>query len=117
MDKLPFSKILALSPHPDDIEFGCGAMLRRLAAGGAQVDVMVFSSCDESLPDGYFPGDAIREMKRSVKVLGVKSIYCHMFPVRNFPEHRQSVLDSLYHCDLDPDLVLVPCRQDVHQDH
>jgi LmbE family N-acetylglucosaminyl deacetylase len=41
------------------------------------------------------------------------------YPVRNFPRHRQEILDDLIALRdrLKPDLVLLPSTHDIHQDH
>lgn len=49
-------RILALSPHMDDTEFGCGATLRRLAAEGNEIFQVAFSrnagARSAGIPDG-----------------------------------------------------------------
>ena len=42
--------ILFLSPHTDDIEFGCGGTLARFLEQGEKVMVIAFSACQESIP-------------------------------------------------------------------
>ncbi|MCF7805760.1 MAG: PIG-L family deacetylase [Candidatus Marinimicrobia bacterium] len=121
MKTLPFTKVLALSPHTDDIEFGCGGTLSRLLEQGAEVHTAIFSLCQESVPEG-FPDDVLlHEMHASADVLGIPQKNRHIFnyPVRRFPEHRQDILEDLVQLkkDLQPDLVLTPSTDDVHQDH
>lgn len=114
--------VLAMSPHPDDSEFGAGAYLARLVEEGHAVHVVAWSDCrdreDGSGQDGEI--DRLRaEMAEASKALGVASSRCHGYRRRVLAEHRQAILDAMlrYREELQPDLVLVPSRADVHQDH
>ncbi|MBN1296748.1 PIG-L family deacetylase [bacterium] len=116
-----FSKILVLSPHTDDCELGCGGALARFIDEGREVHVAAFSTCAESLPDGL-PTDTLeKEWNASLDVLGVPAAGRHLFqfPVRYFPDHRQDILEHMIHFrdQLEPDLVMLPSPQDLHQDH
>jgi len=121
MKTLPFQRILALSPHPDDIEFGCGGILARLLEQGAEIHTAVFSPCFASVPEG-FPKDILfQEMGEAADVFGIPKAHRHTFefPVRRFSERRQDILEEMVRLkhDLQPDLVLTPSTTDVHQDH
>lgn len=121
MKKLPFRKVLALSPHTDDIEFACGATLHRLMREGAVIHSAVFSLCEESVPQGLPKDILLREMQAAAKKLNIpqKNLHVYRFPVRKFPGHRQEILEDLVKLNrlLAPDLVLTPASTDVHQDH
>jgi len=121
MRQLPFQKILALSPHTDDVEFGCGGTLHRLLQQGAEVHNAVFSLCEESVPKGLQKDVLLTEMNSAMQALGVSKENIHVFhyPVRRFDEHRQDILEELVKLrnDIQPDLVLTPSRSDIHQDH
>lgn len=114
-------RVLALSPHTDDIELGCGGLLARFLEGGSEVLAAVFSSAAESLPAGA-PHDTLRlECSESLKRLGVPEgrVFLKDYPVRRFPAHRQEILEELVllRREFQPDLVLLPAGSDVHQDH
>jgi LmbE family N-acetylglucosaminyl deacetylase len=108
-------RILALSPHPDDIELGCGGFLAKHRKD--DIKVVYFSDCKESLGD--LPKlTLIYEALRSVSVLRVNyGLFCYQ--VRRFSESRQDILEDLarLNADFNPDLVLIPSASDVHQDH
>lgn len=113
-----YKRVLVLSPHPDDADFGAGGFIHKLLQQNVQLTWAVFSHCDESLPNGFDKGTAIKEFEEmSLHHTVVPMIFD--YPVRNFPQYRQEILDSL--CELGrlyrPDLVLCPCRGDLHQDH
>lgn len=105
-----FKKVLVLSPHTDDGEYGAGGTIARLIEEGAEVHYVAFSAPTEELKE---------ECARATNLLGVKSMTAMNFPRRRLHEHRQDILQTLYDLDkkLKPDLILVPSRMDIHQDH
>lgn len=113
--------ILLLAPHPDDGEFSCGATLRRWSDAGAQIWYAAFSPCNKSLPDKFTQNTLYEELPKALSHLGIPKdrIITHDYPVREFPAHRQSILDDLIQLRsrIKPDLVLLPNSQDIHQDH
>lgn len=121
MSDLPFNKVLALSPHTDDIEFGCGGTIARLLEEGKEIHTAVFSICEESVPEGYPKDILLTEMRAASEVLGIPADHQHVFkyPVRRFNEHRQDILENLISLKrkIQPDLIFTPSTFDVHQDH
>lgn len=118
---IPPERILALSPHTDDVELGAGGSVARWCAEGREVHYLAFSACESSVPDG-FPSDVLRgECRAAAAELGVASDRVRIlgYEVRRFGEVRQQVLQTLVDLDreLQPDLVLVPALDDLHQDH
>lgn len=118
---MKFDKVLALSPHTDDIEFGCGGFILNLLENGSEIHVANFSFCEESVPDEFPKMILKNEMHESLKVVGIEkeNIHEYEFPVRHFPQYRQDILEILVQLnrDLQPDLVLTPSSFDIHQDH
>ncbi|MFP5335918.1 MAG: PIG-L deacetylase family protein [Actinomycetes bacterium] len=118
---LSFRRVLAVGAHTDDIELGCGALLHRLHRQGAEIRVAVFSRAEQSLPAGAAPDTLEQEFRAAMKHLGVEGDAIHMasVPVRDFPEHRQPILEDLVRIarSYDPDLVLTMSSTDTHQDH
>lgn len=114
-------KILLVGAHPDDIEFGAGGTVARLIDEGMSAEAMIFSNCEESLPAGIQYNELLEECKKALHTLGLNSSQIHFFdiPVRNFPSHRQEVLQILIDNarSMEPDLVLYPNPNDIHQDH
>ena len=106
--------VLAISAHPDDAEFGAGGTLHRLAASGQEVLHVALSPCEISVP-GFNIG---QELEYASAILGID---CSLFdfPVRNFPEHRQRILDLMIELkhQYSPRLVITHDPQDKHQDH
>ena len=116
-----FRRVLALSPHTDDIEFGCGGSIGRWVEQRKEIYYVVFSIAEKSVPEG-FPKDILeQEAKQATKVIGVaeENLSIHKFEVRKFPQFRQEILEILVSLQkkLNPDLVLLPSLKDIHQDH
>jgi LmbE family N-acetylglucosaminyl deacetylase len=99
---------LAISPHTDDAELGCGGTLHKLSRE-ADVTIVSLSAPDPRLAE---------EFVRSAEVLKVKAIL-HEYPRRRFLSKRQEILDTLIGIrkELEPELVFCPSEMDGHQDH
>jgi N-acetylglucosamine malate deacetylase 1 len=114
-------RVLVLCPHTDDGELGCGGSLARFAREGSRVFYAYFSSCEQSVPSGFDKHVLKEEMAKATDVLGIdgRDIIAHDFPVRRFPSFRQDILEALIAVrdHTNPDLVLLPSSNDIHQDH
>lgn len=114
-------RILILAPHTDDGEFGCGASINKWIEEGREVHYATFSACKQSvLPQ--FPEDIlITEVKEATAVLGIAPdrLKLYDYNVRTFNYHRQEILDDMIklRSEINPDLVLMPSVNDIHQDH
>lgn len=108
------NKYLFLGAHPDDIELGAGATIAKSIAHGATCSVGIFSTFKDIQPD------LIEESLSALKILGVnqENIKFFDFPVRNFPEYRQQILQTIIdNYSGDFDTIFVPSAPDIHQDH
>ena len=113
--------ILVLAPHTDDGEFGCGGTIARFANEGNKVWYVAFSAAEKSVPD-EFPRDILRkEVVEAMEILGVpkERRIILSYPVREFPLHRQELLDEMIKLGerIKPDIVFLPSTYDTHQDH
>ena len=104
-----FKHVLALSPHTDDVEYGCGGTIARLIDGGSHVKCIAF----------WGTPLLRQECGRALTILGVRDYQVLAFERRRYPEQRQEILQFLYDydCENDVDLVLTPTTYDLHQDH
>jgi LmbE family N-acetylglucosaminyl deacetylase len=102
-------KILAISPHTDDIEFACGGSISKWIRDGAEIYAVSFTTASAQM----------EEFLDATTTLGIKAKELLNFPVRNFHEHRQKILDEMVRFEklIQPDLVLIPSTTDTHQDH
>jgi len=116
-----FNKILILAPHTDDGEFGCGGTMAKLLEQKSEIYYAAMSSAEKSLPPGASPDTLVQELTAAMASLGIDRDRLRIFDysVRDFPEHRQAILDDLIRLkqEIQPDLVLLPCFNDTHQDH
>jgi N-acetylglucosamine malate deacetylase 1 len=119
--KFDFQRIVVLSPHTDDGELGAGGTIARLIEEGMDVYLVVFSGCETSVPEGLAPDTLRKECQCSAKTMGLSpgKVIQLDYLVRTFPVHRQEILEDMIKLkkQINPDLVLVPSSNDVHQDH
>ena len=100
---------------------GCGASVAKFIEQGKRVIYVAFSACEQSvLPQ--FPKDIlIQEVQQATSELGIKAedLILKRFEVRTFNYHRQEILDILIKLreTYQPDTVLIPSLNDIHQDH
>jgi LmbE family N-acetylglucosaminyl deacetylase len=107
-------KILAIGPHPDDIEFGCGGTLLKYAQKGQSVYLMV-------LTDGSFGGDPQtrkREQEEAARFMGAKGLFFGGYRDTELTCSREVIvkIDDIIH-QVKPDVVFLNFWADVHQDH
>lgn len=116
-----FKNIIVLAPHTDDAELGCGGTIARFIKEGLNVKVVVFSTAVESLPVGSAANKLELEFRNSMNKMNLKpkNIEVHHFPVRKLNFHRQEILELMVQLkkEFNPDLVIIPSSEDVHQDH
>lgn len=111
-------KILIVSPHTDDGEFGCGGTISKLIENN-EIYYVAFS-CPP--PAGDLPKDTLElEVKKATLELGISidNLIINKLPVRRLNYHRQDVLDILIKLrgEIDPDVIFTPSLDDIHQDH
>jgi LmbE family N-acetylglucosaminyl deacetylase len=106
--------VLAIGSHPDDVEFGCGGTIRKLADLGHRVSMLVMT-------DGNFGGDpAVRkaEQERSAKQLKVHDLFWGGYSDTRLPQSQQAIqsIEDIV-AKVDPTFVFVHHGRDTHQDH
>ncbi len=116
-----FKNALILAPHTDDGELGCGGTIARLIREGCSAHYVAFSICEASVPADLPREILATEVMDATKALGIpgQNVSVHRLPVRQFPDHRQWILEELIKLrrEIEPDIVLTPASYDVHQDH
>lgn len=115
------NKILILSPHTDDAELGCGASIAKFVEDKKDILWCVFSTAEDSLPEGV-PKDTLRrEFINVCNKLNLKKeqYKIYNYPVRKLVNYRQEVLEKLVFIrdKFQPDLIIGPSLNDFHQDH
>ena len=106
--------ILALGPHPDDIEIGCGATLLKFARAGHKVFLYIATY-------GELGGDRMtrkQEQIESGEYIGVEKIFWGEFPDCQLPLSRHLITNVEDVIDeVKPDYIFVNNNEDTHQDH
>jgi len=105
--------VLAISPHPDDVEFGCGGTLSKLAKQGHKIHLMYMTL-------GELGGDPKTRRKEAERAASLLKANVHwggfsdtQIPLSKETINRvESVMDAAK-----PDLVFIPYLMDTHQDH
>ena len=115
------NRILVLGPHTDDGEFGCGGAINKFIMNNKDVYYATFSIAEESVPEGMPRDILLSEVRNASRELGIKkdNLINFRYRVRHFPQFRQDILEEMVKLrkDIQPDLVLLPSKDDVHQDH
>ncbi len=112
-------KVLLLSPHMDDVELGAGGTVIKLLEKNCQIIWVVFSTCEDAVPEGSPPDTLKKEFLSVVSNLGIDNYRVYDFENKNFPAHRGKILSQLAEIkeEFNPDLVICPSLNDFHQDH
>jgi LmbE family N-acetylglucosaminyl deacetylase len=121
MDITSFRKVLVLAPHTDDGELGAGGTIAKLIDSKAEVYYAAFSTAEQSVPEG-FPKDVLKtEVKKATLKLGIPEdhLLIYNYEVRKLNYVRQEILEELVRLRkrIEPDLILLPSLNDIHQDH
>jgi LmbE family N-acetylglucosaminyl deacetylase len=114
-------KILILAPHTDDGELGAGGSISKFIENGAEVFYAAFSTAEQSVPEGL-PKDILKtEVRNATAKIGVKekNLIIYNYEVRRLNYKRQEILENLVNLksQIEPELIFMPCLNDVHQDH
>ena len=106
-------KILGIGAHPDDLEFGCGGTLCKMAAAGHKIHMLVMTR-------GAVGGDPelrCAEQERSARMLGAR-LYWGGFEDTGVTLSRDLIRAVEERIEaVKPDLVFVNHAADTHQDH
>ena len=106
--------VLAIAPHPDDLEIGCGGTLINLAKAGHAVHLLVMTQGDA----GGKPGIRAKEQADAAKLYKAKSLTWGGFKDTQVPLGKASIdaMDAVIK-KVRPDLVFAPWGDETHQDH
>ena len=105
-------KILAISPHTDDIELGCGATLHKYR-NDYEIDALAISNAQP-----LATGDPVQEFYNAMEVIRANASFWNFEP-RTISIHRQELLDRLWELQQERkyDIIFCPSSYDNHQDH
>lgn len=122
-DKKPrASKVLVLSPHPDDEAIGCAGILYQHYLAKEKITVVFLTDGSQGKTRGMSEEEIIRhrkeEAKKAAKVLGIHSIIFWNYKDRGLCVNKESIekMRTLINTVI-PDVVYLPYFIDEHQDH
>tara|TARA_X000000950_G_C13663270_1_gene556850 strand:+ start:87 stop:761 length:675 start_codon:yes stop_codon:yes gene_type:complete len=116
-------KILILSPHADDEILGCGGLISKYSRQNYQINVLILTNANIGAPE-IFSTKQIKvirnEAKQANSLIGTKKLYFENLPALNlinYPIYKISNIISKYIYNIDPEIVLLPSSNDIHDDH
>lgn len=108
-----FSRILAIGPHPDDIELGCYGAITKFKKMGSEVQFLVLTS------GGIGGSKKTREAeaKKSAGLIGAKISFANL-PDTKVSDGFETIskIEKLVK-DFKPTAVFINSKDDTHQDH
>ena len=108
-----YKKILAIWPHPDDIELGCFWTMARLKHEGNQVSFLVLT--DGSWGTSWL--DRKKEAQDAADLIQVP-IFIESLHDKYISEGYDTIkVIEKYINEIKPDVVFIPSKEDTHQDH
>lgn len=106
-------KILAIGPHPDDIELGCFGTMARFSKEGNEVNFLVLTKGEGGTENGNRTEEAIE----SASLVNAK-LYLEDLPDRFISQGPETItVIEKYVEKILPDMVFIPTTTDTHQDH
>lgn len=108
-----FRRILAIGPHPDDIELGCFGSLAKFREQGSEIACLVLSF-------GGVGGEEMtrkKEAQKSGELLGAKMFYGELEDTRISEAHPTISIIEKAIADFKPTAIFVNSLNDTHQDH
>ena len=116
-------KILILSPHADDEILGCGGFISKYSKANYYINVLILTNANKGAPEIYSPED-VKQIRDESKIannsIGTKKLLFENLPslsLNNHPIYKIANIISKYIADIDPEVVLIPSANDLHDDH
>lgn len=108
--------LLAVGPHPDDVELACGGTLRKAVEAGRRVGIVHLTRGE--MGTRGTPEERAREAERAAEILGASAL--HVLDsgdggLRTGPAEEDALIELLRRYR--PEVVLGPPARDRHPDH
>lgn len=113
-------KILVIAPHPDDEVLGCGGTIKKYTSRRDEVFLCIVTKAYTPEWSDDFIENRKKEIKCSVKNLGIKKTIFLDFPTVKLDTIPQKELnDSILKCvqKIKPEIVFIPFYGDINKDH
>lgn len=103
--------VLAIGPHPDDIEIGCGGTLLKLSKK-FNIHLLILTK------GGIGGGSRVEEQEKSAEILGVEKIWWGKYKDTEIP-YSKELIDFFEDVikKVDPVILFINYYRDTHQDH
>jgi LmbE family N-acetylglucosaminyl deacetylase len=115
--------ILILSPHADDEILGCGGFISKYSKLNYHINVLILTNANKGAPEIY-PPELIKKVRNEAKsannLIGTKKLFFENLPainLNNYPFYKITDIIDKYIADLNPEVVLIPSANDIHDDH
>ena len=116
-------KVLILSPHADDEILGCGGFISKYSKQNYHINVLVLTNANKGAPEIYTP-EEIKKLRKESKIannfIGTKRLFFENLPainLNNYPVYKITNIIDKYIRDINPEIVLIPSINDIHDDH
>ena len=116
-------KILILSPHADDEILGCGGFISKYSKLSYQINVLILTNANKGAPEIYSTREIQKirnESKQANKLIGTKKLFFENLPalnLNNYPIYKITNVINKYVSDINPEIILIPSSNDIHDDH
>ena len=116
-------KVLIISPHADDEILGCGGFISKYSKKNYYINVLILTNANKGAPEIYSPQEikSIRkEATKANKLIGTKRIFFENLPavnLNNYPIYKITSILDRYIKEINPEIVLIPSANDIHDDH
>ena len=116
-------KILILSPHADDEILGCGGFISKYSKQNCYISVLILTNANKGAPEIY-SSEAIKQIRKEAKIannlIGTSRLFFENLPalnLNNHPIYKISNIIDKYIAEINPEVVLIPSGNDIHDDH
>ena len=116
-------KVLILSPHADDEILGCGGFISKFSKQNYHINVLILTNANKGAPEIYSP-EKIKEIRNEAKTsnnfTGTTKLFFEDLPalnLSNYPIYKIANVINKYIAEINPEIVLIPSANDIHDDH
>jgi len=116
-------KILILSPHADDEILGCGGFISKYRKLNYAAYVLILTNANKGAPEIYSQKKIEKIRNEAIianKSIGTKKLYFEDLPglnLNNYPLFKITNILNKYISKINPEVVLIPSSNDIHEDH
>jgi LmbE family N-acetylglucosaminyl deacetylase len=116
-------KVLIISPHADDEILGCGGFISKYSKKNYYINVLILTNANKGAPELYSSKEIElirKESKIANNFVGTKKLFFENLPALNlssYPTYKITNIINKYIFKINPEIVLIPSANDIHDDH